>query len=631
MAMLTHAGFAWAPGGFVGVSLFFTMSGFLITTLLLRPVPSGPELADFLVRRFRRLLPPVVLLIGGVLLLSLLVDLGPTPAEVRSDAMASLLYVANWRFLFTGNTYEAIFTAPSPFHHMWSLAIEEQFYVVFPIVVFVLRGAGLSVRRLGHVVAALWILAIGANLWTGAVHGVQATYLASQSRLSEILAGAVLATLVPGLLDRGRPVAAAPVRRIVLAAALVGAVVNVGLFLTVHDTDPLIARGILPVVSIASVAIVAGVVVVPTFARAVAWGPLPAVGRMSYGLYLFHWPIFVWLTPARTGLDAGPLLVVRVVVTAALAGLSYRFVETPIRRGVWPRTRRQVAVPAAGVLIAIGVLLLVPPGRTGSVVDAAEAELETLLARPEPVATASSVRPEPEGRDVAPPRPVVASMFGDSTAFFTQLGLARWASENPDDLRMVEGSTEIGCPLARGGLRVFDRGEVAPAAECDWTTRWPMLVATHRPDVAVVQVGPWEVADYRPSPDHEWTQIGDPAHDAFLRAELTDAVDRLSEGAGHVVLLTSPEVEVGLLDLDRSAAAIRASEGERMRRFNRLLGEVADSDDRVSVVDLAGHVASISTGRVDQSVLPDGVHFTGDTAERIAQWLGQEIVGIADE
>lgn len=636
MAVLTHAGFAWAPGGFVGVSLFFTLSGYLITTLLLTAEPGRAGLGRFWVRRFRRLLPPLVVVVAATLVLATITDLGPSLSSVRADALASLAYVANWHFLASGQSYEAIFTAPTPLRHLWSLAIEEQFYVFFPLVVLGLRTTGWGRRRLAPLVVALWASAVAANLVVGATEGVDTTYQATHARVSEILAGAVLAVLVPGLLARERIRPARWAQRSVAAATAAAVAAMTVIFLTVRDTDPAIAEGLLPALAVANAVLVAGVLTLPRLARALSWEPIAFLGRISYALYLVHWPVFVWLSPGRVGLDGAALFAVRMAMTLPLTVALHVVVENPIRRGVL--TPRRMA-PVAVALATAVALVFAPIGNRLSPVEAAEAELAELLqpasaSAAEPaIAPAVPDAPVASARDTTssttPHAPVVVAMFGDSTAFFTQLGLARWAGAHPAQMTVVPGETKIGCPLVRVGRHDFQRGEVPTGAECDWASLWPEAVAVHRPDVAVVQVGPWEVAEFRLTSDDEWTRIGDEAYDRLLRAELTAAAGTLAAGGATVVFLSSPYVEVGRLDLDRTRGSILASEPWRMDRFNHLLGEVVADLDGVEFVDLAAVVAELSDERVDADLFPDGLHFTGDSAELVAATVAPMILEAA--
>ncbi len=636
MVVLTHAGFGWAPGGWVGVSLFFTLSGYLITTLLLRAEPAPAGLGRFWARRLRRLLPPLLVVVAGTLALAATTDLGPSLGSVRSDALASLAYVANWHFLAGGQTYEALFTAPTPLQHLWSLAIEEQFYLVFPLVVLGLRATAWGRRRLAAVVVALWMVAAATNVVIGARAGVDTTYLATHTRLSEILAGAVLAVLVPGLLDRDRVRGerSGPRARVMVGGgALAAGAVLVAVFLTVRDTDAAIAAGLLPALSVASTVLVAGVLVVPGLARRLAWAPIAFVGRISYALYLVHWPVFVWLSPDRTGVDGAALFAVRLGVAVPITVALHLGVENPIRRGVLTPAR---LAPVAAAVATTVALVLAPIGSRLTPVEAAEAELAELLspvpAAAAPVAptTTTTGAPAGAGMVVAPPDPAVVAVFGDSTAFFTQLGLARWAAAHPEQMTVVPGQTKIGCPLVRVGRHDFQRGEVATGPECDWSGIWPEALAAHRPEVAVLQVGPWEVADFRLDRDAVWTRIGDADYEWLLRAELRTAALTLAADDTRVVLLSSPQVEVGRLDPDRTRGAIRASEPWRMERFNAVLAEVAAGLEGVEVVDLAAVVAELSGGRVDPALQPDGMHFTGDSAERVASTLAPMILAAAE-
>ena len=147
--LLFHGGFTWARGGFLGVSTFFTLSGFLITNILVREwdATSAIGLGRFWTRRFRRLLPAALVAIALVGRVWWRVGSAEQISALRGDMLSSVAYVANWRFLFSGTSYASLFSAPSPLQHFWSLAIEEQFYLVFPLIVIVVMRVG--GRRLG--------------------------------------------------------------------------------------------------------------------------------------------------------------------------------------------------------------------------------------------------------------------------------------------------------------------------------------------------------------------------------------------------------------------------------------------------------------------------------------------------
>ena len=200
-----HLGFGWASGGYLGVDLFFVLSGFLISSLLVEEwlEKSTIGLAAFWGRRARRLLPGLLLMLAvlGVFLLAF----GPGPLvdlhEVRDDALATVLYVANWHQLFAHQSYFDQYAAPSPLQHTWSLGIEEQFYVVWPLVMLGLlslgrgrwRAVGLAVAGAGAAASAGWMAFLAAH---GA--SVNRLYYGSDTRAFDLLIGALLAFAVAG-------------------------------------------------------------------------------------------------------------------------------------------------------------------------------------------------------------------------------------------------------------------------------------------------------------------------------------------------------------------------------------------------------------------------------------------------
>ena len=159
-----HAGFSWATGGFLGVSTFFTLSGFLITTLLLREriVTGRLRLGAFWIRRFRRLMPAAVVALGFVVLYGFFAATPEQLETLRGDVLGALGYAANWRFLLSGQSYAQLFSDPSPVEHFWSLAIEEQFYLVYPLVV---GGVVLLTRGRREVLGALLAVLAGISAW----------------------------------------------------------------------------------------------------------------------------------------------------------------------------------------------------------------------------------------------------------------------------------------------------------------------------------------------------------------------------------------------------------------------------------------------------------------------------------
>ncbi|MEA3018480.1 MAG: hypothetical protein QOI47_4, partial [Actinomycetota bacterium] len=342
-----HAGFGWARGGFLGVSTFFTLSGFLITSLLVteRNRSGRIDLPAFWSRRARRLLPASLATLFAV---SVLAGSLATPEQLhglRLDVLAALGYSANWRFILSGQSYGSLFAAPSPILHFWSLAIEEQLYVVFPLlVVFVAR------RWLAPVLGALVAgsVALGFVLYHPG-GSTSAAYYGTGVRAGELLVGALLALLVASRRDPARPFGTT-------AAGVGGVTALAVLFVawsTMRQDATVLYRGGFVVHALVTSVVIAACLVPGPVRSALSLAPLRALGRISYGVYLYHWPVFVWLTPERAHVDGGALVLAQLGVTLAIAVASYRFLEQPIRRGRRVGDRRPlVAIPIAVLLVA---------------------------------------------------------------------------------------------------------------------------------------------------------------------------------------------------------------------------------------------------------------------------------------
>ncbi|MBA2281407.1 MAG: acyltransferase, partial [Acidimicrobiia bacterium] len=316
------------PGGFLGVDTFFVVSGYLITGLLLAEhrASGGIDLRAFWLRRARRLLPALFVLLSVVAAAAAAWWPAQDLARVRGDALAGLGYVANWHALAGGDGYFDSVRGPSPLGHLWSLAIEEQFYVVWPLVLLaVLRrrsGAGARAARSVAVVAAAGIVASVAALVL--LRGdLDRAYYGTDTRLHALLVGALLATVLP---------IGAAGRRVRPGLATAALVASAASWFLVDETAAWLFTVGLPLHAALTALVIAGAVGGGKAPAVLTHAWTVAVGRVSYGLYLWHWPVIVVLTPGRTGLGGAGLLTLRAAVTVGLTVLSYRFVEQPVRR-----------------------------------------------------------------------------------------------------------------------------------------------------------------------------------------------------------------------------------------------------------------------------------------------------------
>ncbi len=331
-----HAGATWLPAGFLGVDVFFVISGFLITTLLLRESDSDGaiSLADFWRRRAARLLPALLLMLAGVgaYLLLAAPDL---IWRFLQDVRFALLFVTNWDFILRDVPYFAQWQ-PSLGTHLWSLAVEEQFYLVWPLAVVVaLRLGG---RRAVGIMAL--VLAVASALLMGLLYvpfaDVSRVYFGTDTHAFGLAVGSSLAVLV-----HTRP-QTIPSNRIVLtlsgAAALAGIIAAMALL---HEWDGFLYRGGYPGIAIlAGLAVAVATTEENALVRSLSWRPLRWIGRRSYGIYLWHWPLLLLPAPAAlAGIElTEPLgLLLRLGLLVALAEFSFRLVEVPLRREIAPR------------------------------------------------------------------------------------------------------------------------------------------------------------------------------------------------------------------------------------------------------------------------------------------------------
>jgi peptidoglycan/LPS O-acetylase OafA/YrhL len=404
-----HLGLGWAPGGLLGVGVFFTLSGYLITDLLLGQADGGlRRLVDFWARRARRLLPALYLMLVVV---SVWVAVGfhSQLSDVRGQVISALLYVNNWWQVSHHVSYFAQFGSPSPLNHLWSLAVEEQFYVVWPWVLLIgvwavrERRRPLKVRpRLAGVTLALAAAsAIEMALLYHPSLDPSRVYDGSDTRAFGLLFGAALAMVWPSRALTARVTAGA--RRIIDGLGVVGLAAIVVLIWRTNQYSPFLYHGGLVLLSLATVLVVAaGAHPASRLARVLGFGPLRWVGVRSYGIYLWHQPIIVLTTPASSH-GVSPLrAIAQVAASVLIAAFSWRWVEEPIRRGalgrMWAAARavswRPRLVPLgvrAGLVAAVlavglaaGGLAGVRPPRFGSSAAARVVAQRATLGEPAP-------------------------------------------------------------------------------------------------------------------------------------------------------------------------------------------------------------------------------------------------------
>lgn len=379
-----HMGMPWATGGLLGVTVFFVLSGYLITSLLIIEFQGTGRinLPDFWLRRVRRLFPAIVFSIVGIAVLCTVFN-HALLTKLRPDVLPSLFFFNNWWQIFHNVSYFDALGSPSPVTHFWSLAIEEQFYLVWPVLLFIMMKLGVKKRTLSIVTL---VLALASAVDMGVLFDPQGdpsrVYYGTDTRAFSLLIGAWLAMVWPSnQLGATDSVNIAKNTRRALDG--VGIAAFIGLILMVAFCDgfsPFLYYGGLVLCSVLT-AIVIAVMVHPASILGKFWSlpPFVWIGKRSYGIYLWHYPLILLMMPAN-GLTQTPwwLMLLTLAVIFAISAFSYTFVENPIRHGAigqllkdlanhvttlgdWARTHL-VHVVASVVLaaVAVGGLVFVP-------------------------------------------------------------------------------------------------------------------------------------------------------------------------------------------------------------------------------------------------------------------------------
>jgi len=337
--MLYHADLPWMPGGFLGVDVFFVLSGFLITSLILEEFDRRGKIdfKAFYIRRARRLLPALLLMLAVVGVAAAFFYRDAAPA-FRTDAIASLFYVNNWWYIAADQSYFEFIGRPPLLKHLWSLSIEEQFYLIWPAITLIAlkfgkRRAVLITALVGAIASTIWMAVLSVSNGFPELADPSRAYFGTDSHIMGLLIGAALAVVWrPGRL----PTKLVPGAKILLTGIGVASLLAViWVFWQVGEFSGFLYRGGFLLFALL-VAVLVAMASHPgsPFGAMLGTQPWRYIGQRSYGLYLWHWPIFMVTRPdLDIGLDGLPLLILRFGLTFGVAELSYRYVEMPIRRG----------------------------------------------------------------------------------------------------------------------------------------------------------------------------------------------------------------------------------------------------------------------------------------------------------
>ena len=638
--MLYHANIAWLPGGFLGVEVFFVVSGFLITSLLIEERESTQriDIKQFWIRRSRRLLPALVVMLSATAVCVAFFATDSAP-DFRRDVLPSLGYFSNWWQIFAVDTpYFAASSLPV-LRHLWSLAVEEQWYLVWPLLFTFIFGAKWMRPKIS---GALLVACSGAVMVATALRFVQDDetrtnflYLSTLTRSSGLLLGAAVAMLW----RPWRKTSPSSWWRSSIADALAFvsiAVIGV-LMATVHVADARLYQGGLAITTIASAVIIAvvmrpnGLFVKKFFSQDL----FVEIGRRSYGLYLWHWPIFV-VTHAR---DSGNRLAVALALTIIINEFVYQYVEIPTRRGAlgnWWRNRTQLSAMRRRLPVLIAAVVVASLGITGVKVvgiEARDLSIDTSTANvifsvPTTVASASSLPAASTTTTTIAKLPRKLVIVGDSQA-------RSLAVNKPSGIKktfvITDGSID-GCGVYNKGVGVggtngnFRRN----FANCvGFEKSWAKSARKAKADVALVVIGAWEVLDLKFG--SSTLVFNTPAADAMFRSQVRVGVNALRATGATVALLEVPCMRP-VTSKGGSVALPQRGDDARTGHLNDLLREIAAPDDD-GVFFVSGPKEWCNDPKISTSLSYrwDGVHAYRPGAKLIFETIATSILQLPVE
>jgi peptidoglycan/LPS O-acetylase OafA/YrhL len=647
--LLYHAGVPGADGGFIGVDVFFVISGFLITGLLVREwsTEGRIDLLLFYARRFRRLLPAALLAIAVTTVASWLVLSSLRFPGVAGDAAAAALYVSNMRFAANAIDYLGSEVAPSPVLHFWSLSVEEQYYLFWPVIVLISLRL-LALRRLGILVGVM----IGASfalalVWTDLA--APWAFFSLPTRAWELGVGALIAVGLLRLPER------TPERGAALVAWVGLAIIAVGVVVIGPGTPYPGLAALLPVVGTALVIMAGGAASsLPT--RLLAMRFPRWIGRISYSLYLWHWPLLV-LVPIALGIESLALNLGLVVVAVAIATASTELIEVPIRSGralpLPPRASLAVA-GSASIVVALGAIvagaLVMGPATAPVVADEVPLQGTELpagvLAGPLPEDLVPTLEQAyydlPSGYaddchldflEVEPPActygPTGAEttvlLLGDSHAQQWLPALQGLAEERGWRLRAI---TKAACPMV--DATVWNAPLKRAFRECDaWRERALQLIDEERPElVLLASADMYDIVDEqgRLLKDGEG---GAEAEAAAWDAGLASYLSRVAQRAPRVVVLAdTPRVGYDPAECLATHADVEACDSSRERMVDEAYAAREASAAGEAGVALVSATEWLCPGqscplvRGPFLVYRDAHHVTATFAARLSSRLG---------
>lgn len=659
IVLLYHHSITWMTGGELTVSMFFTLSGFLITRLMVAEwQKSGTiSLRTFYERRARRLFPAsFVVLLAVVAIWTLFPGSGRRLAPW--EWFSGLAYYENVYLQSAGKSYGGLFGLGNPLQHLWSLSLEEQVYLVFPVLCLLVLRKKVSVAAAWKLFAvlsgfAVIAVALGAYyrtnppLWdrlpllNAQCSDSSCAYYATEVRVGEFLMGAAFAVLwaiwkhVPRIVATLRT----PIFRTLSWPLIVAAFIvwfKIGWQNQWGDRFfpwAVFFNGLITLLIIAYAAAGTGM------CAFLSWKPLAWMGQVTYTIYLVHWPMFlVWeslrLDPNLPRIrvpgtdwvtvDHFWMFVIKAASTMLVVTAIYYLLENPVRqRRLWKGRRLFVYL---ALLAVVGTALAFGGNNHRKSADDVMSTLseEALALQQEALAGLPELPPDaPAVSAIDAALPARIMMVGDSQSWVLASGLDDWEAANQV---VIYPSPGVGCGIGENTpIKYLGVEEDVRAGCTEWRNALPPIVAKLRANLVIVVGGTADLSDRRIPGVEGWSHIGEPAYDKWLFEQFEQFIDVMASSGSQIVWLSSPNVDPPYIAGETGVPPFEEADPVRAARYNELIEKFAEEDDRVVFADFASAVRAHPGGEFEPKMRPDGAHIDLKYAPELVTWLDQMI------
>ena len=622
------------PGGIFSLDSFFVLSSFLIVTIALNEwdLTGKIDLKEYAKRRAKRLLPALFVALVG--LTAYLIFFGHSEQTSRwtGAIVSAMTYSANWHEVAADISYFEHYRIPSPLKHIWSFSIEEQFYIFAPL--FIIVGLGIMRKSEKFLI---WVAAVGAiasACWMSLLHepgsDPSRVYYGTDTRAQALFVGIILALIArnigPSISERSKKLIA------LLAYPATALHIWAVLFVSYQDAW-MFERGGFLLIAVISAFIIYGLSIPADWSplhRFMESAPLTYLGRISYGLYLYHWPVYMLLTgnrlsrllPGVTNIEGVPLLFCHLLITGVLASISFHVIERPFQNRRFPLTKKTTTALSGTITAAVAITAIL----FGLLwVNTRSADAGEDLSTTGGICVKQGILPPPSDERER------ILFVGDSVSVQIAEAFCEWSLENPGEI-IVMNEAHLGCTVGRYGQKRIPEGIEGPVGElCSaWNdpvpshimldrdvVSWPTAVEIFQPDVVIGHITPWDVTDRLiPSLGEEWVWVGTDAYDNYISSEYRIATETLASTGAHVYWLEGAHLRREIKPQNHP---------DRIDALNRLVAEAISDIDYATIAPYKEFIGEIGSSR-EKQIRDDGLHLTEQGLSEIAEWLINDVI-----